>query len=119
MNNNSIADEFAPTQFFLSQNYPNPFREKTIVKYCIPIKTKVHLAIYTTDGKELKVLVDEIKNPGTYEVEIGLHGKHIQDRTEFPDGYYFYQMITEEFSSEKKWLCKNSFYIKLNMRMFF
>lgn len=118
MNNNSIADEFAPTQFFLSQNYPNPFRDKTVIKYCIPIKTKVHLAIYTTDGKELKVLINEIKDPGTYEVEIDLHDKHVQEKIEFPDGYYFYKMTSEEFSSEKKWFCKNSLYGKLRMKNF-
>jgi hypothetical protein len=78
----------------------------------------VHLAIYTTDGKELKVLVDEIKNPGTYEVEIDLQNNYVQEKPEFPDGYYFYKMTSEEFSSEKKWFCKNSLYGKLSIKNF-
>jgi hypothetical protein len=57
----------------------------------------------------LMVLVDEIKNPGTYEVEFATRhsGESVDGRKELPDGYYFYKMITEEFSSEKKWFCIN------------
>jgi len=61
--------EMAPWKFYLSQNYPNPFRKKTIIKYCVAYKTKVKLTVYSSEGKEIERLVDEEKNPGTYEVE--------------------------------------------------
>ncbi len=115
-NNNSISDEFTPTQFFLSQNYPNPFNEKTVIKYCVPLKTKVHIAIYNTHGEMIRELVNEIKNPGTYEIEFATC--HSGDFRNLSDGYYFYKMTTEEFASEKKWLCKNSLYGKLGMKNF-
>jgi hypothetical protein len=67
-NNNSMMDEVTPTQFHLSQNYPNPFREKTVIKYCVAYKTRVQLTVYDNEGKEIEKLVDEEKNPGTYEV---------------------------------------------------
>lgn len=119
MNNSSIADEIIPTQFFLSQNYPNPFNEKTAIKYCVPLKTKVHIAIYNTHGEMIRVLVNEIKNPGTYEVEFATCHSSESDDSErnLPDGYYFYKMITEEFSSEKKWFCINHLFGKINMKM--
>ena len=69
MNNNSIADETTPTQFFLSQNYPNPFKGKTIIKYCVAYKTRVQIIVYDSEGKLIEKLVDEEKKPGTYEVE--------------------------------------------------
>lgn len=118
-NNDSIADEFAPTQFFLSQNYPNPFKEKTMIKYCVPLRTNVHIAIYNTEGKMLRVLVNEIKNPGTYETEINIANQPVTDESRLPDGYYFYKMIAEEFTSEKKWLCKNSTFGKLDVKAMF
>ena len=116
MNNNSLIDEFAPTQFFLSQNYPNPFSERSVIKYCVPLKTKVNISVYNTEGEVLRVLVNDIKSPGTYETEINLVSKSTKDKTRLADGYYFYQMTTEEFSSEKKWFCINHLYGKLNLR---
>jgi hypothetical protein len=69
LNHNSIMDETTPLEFYLGQNYPNPFREKTLIKYCIAYRTRVILKIYTSYGKEIDKLVDEDQNPGTYEVE--------------------------------------------------
>ena len=116
MNNNSLTDEFAPTQFFLSQNYPNPFSERSVIKYCVPLKTKVNISVYNTEGEVLRVLVNDIKNPGTYETEIYLVSKSSTDKYSLADGNYFYQMTTEEFSSEKKWFCVNHLSGKLNMK---
>lgn len=62
-------DEVTPLQFRLSQNYPNPFKEKTIIKYCIAYKTSVKLTVYNSEGVVIQKLVDEEKYPGTYEVE--------------------------------------------------
>ncbi len=65
-------NDLEPSEFYLSQNYPNPFREKTIIKYCVAYKTRVKLTVYNSEGKEIKKLVDEEKNPGTYEVEFSV-----------------------------------------------
>lgn len=66
---NEIENDLEPTEFYLSPNYPNPFREKTVIKYCIARTTMVKLTIFDSEGKEIIKLVDEEKNPGTYEVE--------------------------------------------------
>ena len=67
--NNFFLTELEPQVFYLGQNYPNPFKEKTTIKYCVASTTRVILTIYDTQGNVVKKLVDEEKNPGTYEVE--------------------------------------------------
>jgi len=96
-------DEVTPTQFFLSRNYPNPFSEKTVIKYCVAYKTRVQIAVYNKEGKEVEKLVDEEKNPGTYEIEF----KSAVGNRQLAIGNYYYRMTAGDYSSEKKWLCIN------------
>ena len=114
-------DEVTPIKFLLSQNYPNPFSEKTVIKYCVAYKTRVQISVYNTEGEEIKKLVDEEKNPGTYEVEFSA----CHSRESMPDGkaggtlaqgYYFYRMTAGDFTSEKKWLCINKLSGRFNMK---
>src|SRR4030065_2691352 len=65
LNNNNLT----PTEFYLSQNYPNPFSERTTIKFCVAYKTKVKLEVFNADGEMIKTLLDEEKEAGTYEVE--------------------------------------------------
>ena len=67
--NNSLINGFEPSEFYLSQNYPNPFKERTVIKYCVAVRARVILTIYDSEGNEIEKLVDEEQNPGTYEVE--------------------------------------------------
>ena len=87
-------EEIVPSEFQLSQNYPNPFKEKTTIKYCVPDKMKIRLEISNYDGNKVKTLVDEIKEAGTYKVEI--------DARNLPDGIYFYRLQAGEFIETKK-----------------
>lgn len=121
-NNNSIMDDVTPMAFYLSQNYPNPFREKTVIKYCVAYKSRVQISVYSTEGEEIEKLVDEEKNPGTYEVEFNTLACH--SRESLPDGkvgrnlqgYYYYKMVAGDFTSEKKWLCINKLSGRFNMK---
>jgi len=62
-------EELLPSKFFLSQNFPNPFKDETKIKYCLPVRTKVNLNVYNSDGVKVKELVNKIQNAGTYEVK--------------------------------------------------
>ena len=64
-----IMNDLVPSEFYLSQNYPNPFREKTTIKFCVAYKTKVKLEVFNSEGKLIKKLLDEEKEAGTYEIE--------------------------------------------------
>ena len=93
-------DELEPSEFFLSQNYPNPLKEKTVIKYCVAYKTRVQLTVYDSDGGAIEKLVDEEKLPGTYEVEFNTEEKHSDESLQ--SGTYSYRLKAGDYSSEKK-----------------
>ena len=74
----------APTTFRLDQNYPNPFNPTTVVRYQLPVAGEVKLVAYDLLGREVAVLVDEKKAPGSFEVKFDAAG--------LPSGVYFYRM---------------------------
>ena len=45
--------DLLPFEFHLSQNFPNPFKERTTIKYCVPLEIGVKLVIF--DSKEEKI----------------------------------------------------------------
>jgi hypothetical protein len=101
-------DNLIPTKFFLSQNYPNPFKDKTVIKYCVGYKTRIQLTVYNSEGKELEKLIDEIKIPGTYEIELNTSTDKSGTLRKLPDGQYYYRLNAGEYFNDKKWFCINS-----------
>ena len=99
----TITDVHQENELFngyqLSQNYPNPFNPATTIKYSISSKVKsetakVNLVIYDSIGQEVKTLVNENQNLGTYEVTF--------DASSLPSGIYYYSLLTGNFSVTKK-----------------
>jgi hypothetical protein len=76
---NIISD--VPNEFFLYHNYPNPFNPVTRIRFDIPHVgaqytrlrngqvEPVHVKVFDILGREIATLVNEILQPGTYEVE--------------------------------------------------
>ena len=58
-----------PSRFELEQNYPNPFNPATVINYQVPVRTRVTIKIYDELGREISTLVDEVKDPGRYQVK--------------------------------------------------
>lgn len=83
-----------PVTYELFQNYPNPFNPVTNIKYQIPVNGFVSLKIYDIIGREIKTLVNEIKNSGSYNITF--------DGTEFTSGIYFYRIQSGDFMQVKK-----------------
>jgi len=94
INNGSVNYDLLPMDFYLSQNYPNPFSKKTKIKYCIPYKTKVNISVFNKKGNKIKTIVNKEKEAGTYEVEF--------NASELLSGEYFYKLITSDFTSFRK-----------------
>jgi len=69
-------------------NYPNPFNPFTRIRYSVPIRSQVRIAIYNTTGQEIDIIVDEIKETGNHEVT--------WDASLFPSGLYFIQLVTDD-----------------------
>ncbi len=97
--NNGFISEFEPSEFYLGPNYPNPFKEKTLIKYCVAYRTRVLLTVYNEKSKEIIKLVDEVKNPGTYEVEFNSHSDEVRN---LETGIYFYQLKADAYVDTKK-----------------
>ncbi len=85
-----------PNNFVLYPNYPNPFNPLTKIKFEIPVSSFVTLKIYDVLGRELKVLVNEYKTSGMYEIEF--------DGTKHASGIYFYRLQSEDYVRTKKML---------------
>ena len=84
----------APDRFILEQNYPNPFNPSTTIKYNIPESGFTTIRVYNLLGSEVATLVNEMKQPGTYEVNFSAD--------ELPSGVYFYSMEVNSFRELKK-----------------
>ena len=97
-----------PLKFYLSQNYPNPFRDKTTIKYCIPYKTRVDITLYNQEGGKIITLVDEVQNAGTYEVVFDIYKCFSAKCGNLKRGLYTYELRTEEFSQKKSMTIENN-----------
>ena len=86
-----------PTEFLLSQNFPNPFNPSTTIRYTITNQSKVIIKIYDVLGNEVATLVDEYKPAGKYEVEFDSHSGNGWD---LASGIYFYQLLVSDLQSK-------------------
>jgi hypothetical protein len=86
----------SPKEFVLQQNYPNPFNPATMITYTIggtrdqgSGARNVKLAVYDLLGREVAVLVNEKKAPGSYEVRF--------DGTGRSSGVYMYRLTAGQY----------------------
>ncbi|MCX6150829.1 MAG: T9SS type A sorting domain-containing protein [Ignavibacteriales bacterium] len=87
-------DLLKPENFCLFQNYPNPFNPSTTIRYSISTLEKVKLLIYSLIGEELKILVDQYQNIGTYETNF--------NAANLPSGIYFCRLTAGKYSAYNK-----------------
>lgn len=81
--------------FSLYQNYPNPFNPTTSILFNLKEATTVTLKIYDMLGMEIKTILKNMPmSAGTHSVKFNAQGLH--------SGVYIYQLITPEFTSQKK-----------------
>jgi rhamnogalacturonyl hydrolase YesR len=87
-------DEGSNLDYRLYQNYPNPFNPETTIKFSVPRSSHVKLELYDILGKEIKVLLDERKQAGTYEVNF--------DGSSYPSGNYMVALSAGNFRNVLK-----------------
>ena len=74
----------APLTFQLSQNYPNPFNPSTTIRYSLPARTRVTLALFNTLGQKVADLVSGDISAGMHEVQF--------DAGNLASGVYLYRL---------------------------
>lgn len=102
-NNNLI------TGFNLYQNYPNPFNPSTKIKFTIPNSPLsfgegqgVRLVVYDILGNEIATLVNEIKQAGSYEIELNTASLPSRSGSVLTSGIYFYTIQIGNYTETKK-----------------
>lgn len=97
--NQSVANEALPEIFVLNQNYPNPFNPSTTISYQLPKAERVRIIIYSLAGRQVRELVNETQNAGSYSVQ--WDGRN-QARQNVATGMYIYKIQAGEFSQTRK-----------------
>ncbi|MBS4036079.1 MAG: T9SS type A sorting domain-containing protein [Ignavibacterium sp.] len=82
------------TDYSLGQNYPNPFNPSTNIKFKIPEGGYTTIKVYNILGSEVATLLNEMKQPGIYEVSFDAAG--------LSSGTYFYAMESGTFREVRK-----------------
>ncbi|MBI5474734.1 MAG: choice-of-anchor D domain-containing protein [Ignavibacteriae bacterium] len=93
----SVAEGRIPTTYELSQNYPNPFNPTTAIRFSIPVWTghaPSILKVHDVMGREVATLVNEEKQPGTYDITF--------DASNLASGVYFYRLTSGSWSEMKR-----------------
>jgi hypothetical protein len=88
-----------PSGTMLFQNYPNPFNPITRIRYSVPAQSgrdgqvpgviDVKVVVYDLLGREIGVLVNAKKHPGSYQVTF--------DGTGLASGVYIYRLTADSF----------------------
>lgn len=94
LNPTSVEDAEIPAEYYLAQNFPNPFNPQTHVNFGLPESTSVSLDLYDSTGRRVKNMLTDTLNPGHYSILL------IADN--LASGIYFYQLKTPQFVSVKK-----------------
>jgi hypothetical protein len=80
----------------LEQNFPNPFNPTTTINFEIPTASPVKLTIFDILGREVETLVDDIKQPGRYDVQF--------NASRLASGVYLYRLRAGSYMQTRR-LC--------------
>ncbi|MBC8311748.1 MAG: T9SS type A sorting domain-containing protein, partial [Candidatus Marinimicrobia bacterium] len=87
-------DLFAPFEFKLLPNYPNPFNPSTTINYSVAIYSEVNISIYSMAGELVQTLVNTTQQPGQYAIQ--------WNASNFPSGLYFVKLNSNNKIAEQK-----------------
>jgi hypothetical protein len=88
-----------PMSFGLFQNYPNPARDGTVIKFALPKQTEVELVVYDLSGRRVATVAKDVRGAGVYETRYALTddgGKPL------PAGVYLYRLTAGSDTATKK-----------------
>jgi hypothetical protein len=85
-----------PIEHMLHQAYPNPFNPSTTIRYGLPARTHVTLAVFNMLGQHVAMLVEVEQEAGYHEVKF--------DARNLPSGVYFYRIQAWSYVKTKRLL---------------
>ena len=87
-------EEALPSSIQLMQNFPNPFNNRTIIRYYITRKENVTLTLYNLKGQRIRIMVNETQNPGSYSIPL--------NTPDLAAGLYIYRLQTGVSTVQRK-----------------
>ncbi|KAA3657868.1 MAG: T9SS C-terminal target domain-containing protein, partial [Calditrichaeota bacterium] len=72
-----------PTEFSLSNNYPNPFNPSTQIEFALPKNEHVRLVVFNVLGREVATLINGPMDAGFHKVTF--------DASHLSSGVYLYR----------------------------
>lgn len=88
-----------PLSFALQGSRPNPFNPQAEIRYQLPVEAPVKLAIFDVSGREIRVLVDGVKEPGMHGAV--WDGKDGSGKA-MGSGVYFYRLKAGDFEETRR-----------------
>ena len=96
----SVDDGIIPVEFYISENYPNPFNPTTSIDFGIPSNLNVHINIYNIIGQQVVSIDKGLINAGSYTAT--WNGKDTFGQS-VPSGVYLYEIKAgDQFRKIKK-----------------
>jgi photosystem II stability/assembly factor-like uncharacterized protein len=87
----NVINNNIPGDYFLYNNFPNPFNPSTKIKFDLAKSIRAELKVYDVTGREISILVNDELKAGTYEVE--------WYASDYPSGVYFYKLEARQVGS--------------------
>jgi hypothetical protein len=88
------GSNMSPAEYALQQNYPNPFNPSTVIRYALPQKSDIQLAVFNTVGEQVAILVQGQREAGYHEVRV--------EASSLSSGVYFYRLRAGDIVQMKK-----------------
>ncbi|MBK7629325.1 MAG: T9SS type A sorting domain-containing protein [Ignavibacteriales bacterium] len=89
-----VESEIVPDKLVLYQNFPNPFNPETTIIFGIPQQEHISIKIFDILGREVRTLLDEVKDVGTYRIRFNSFG--------LASGIYIYRISSNNSSVSRK-----------------
>jgi hypothetical protein len=89
----------APAVLSLEQNQPNPFSPETSIRFAVPQRADVRLAVYDVQGRAVRQLAAGTREAGRYDVT--WNGRDAQGNR-VAAGVYFYRLTAGEETLTRK-----------------
>jgi len=88
------SEKDTPLEFYLEQNFPNPFNPSTTISWQSPVGSHQTLKVFDVLGNEVATLVNEYKPAGMYNVQFTINN--------LASGVYLYKLQAGEFVQARK-----------------
>ena len=92
----STESNSLPINYYLFQNFPNPFNPSTEIQYALPEASFVTLEVFNSLGQKVTQLVNNYKSAGFY--------KETFDASSLSSGVYLYKLTTASYTKTNKML---------------